>query len=256
MTNFFVQAIQKSYKEETGSSSIYLLFPVFVGYTINFMIFQVRCAFRLKKLHGVYWGKPFSAILRPVNKESKKMLSGIQADYEDEVDSVEIIKYRIHWPNIMALTARGGVGFMQLLSYMAVQYYSLEAEINFSLVSNIFAITPFTTAIMFFAIFREKLSFIHMLGIVLISGGIVMLTQSYPSSHEKEEGKISILVPILFALMYSLLNSSCQAISRFAKLKTGIDSFQLILSGLFFEAVLIFGLFLYFPKPYSVAQFC
>ena len=52
------------------------------------------------------------------------------------------------------------------------------AHVNFSLIMNLYSLTPFITAILFYAVFKERLNKMHILGMIFIFGCILITSES------------------------------------------------------------------------------
>jgi drug/metabolite transporter (DMT)-like permease len=52
------------------------------------------------------------------------------------------------------------------------------AGINFSLILNLYSLTPFLTAILFYLVFKERLAKAHILGMIFIFGCVVVTGES------------------------------------------------------------------------------
>jgi len=73
---------------------------------------------------------------------------------------------------------------------MSAFYTASLAMINFSLIINLYALTPFLNSLAFYYCFRESLNKLHLIGMVLILGCITLTGMSSNESHKKdEEGK-------------------------------------------------------------------
>ncbi len=87
-------------------------------------------------------------------------------------------KPTINWFNIMGVIARTCVHLVTFVVHSAVLFYSTEAGINFSLIINLYSLTPFFTAIAFFCFFKERLTRIHLIGMLFIFGCVYITSQS------------------------------------------------------------------------------
>ena len=74
---------------------------------------------------------------------------------------------------------------------MLAFYTATLALINFSLIINLYALTPFVNSIAFYVIFKERLTKLHIIGMVLILGCIVMTGMSSKNHSEENDGKAS-----------------------------------------------------------------
>lgn len=61
---------------------------------------------------------------------------------------------------------------------MSVIYTSDKAGINLSLILNLYSLTPFLTAILFFIVFKEKLNKMHILGMIFLFGCVGITGES------------------------------------------------------------------------------
>lgn len=107
--------------------------------------------------------------------------------------------YNIKWMGI-----KGFVSVVGIYLKIAVLYTATLASINYSLISNIYSLTPFLLAISFYFLYKEVLSSIHVIGIVTIITGIV-LTGVGQSSTSSSDESLSVIVPIMIAVVYSII---------------------------------------------------
>lgn len=116
--------------------------------------------------------------------------------------------------------------------HAAVLYSSTLAHINFSLILNLYSMTPFLTAIAFYMMFKERLHKMHLIGMFLILGCITCTSLSqtdfskHPNPHKDpdEPKDFSVLIPIGIALLATIFFTVINVISRYTVLKGTITS--------------------------------
>jgi drug/metabolite transporter (DMT)-like permease len=85
---------------------------------------------------------------------------------------------------VASVLARTAAHLLSFFLHASVLYYSNEANINFSLVINLYSLTPFFTALLFFCFFNEAVNRSHMLGMFFIFSCIYITSQSTSSGQE------------------------------------------------------------------------
>jgi drug/metabolite transporter (DMT)-like permease len=68
----------------------------------------------------------------------------------------------------MAVIVRSFALILIFFVHASVLYYSSEAKINFSLVVNLYSLTPFLTAVAFYCFFKELIKTSHLIGMFFI----------------------------------------------------------------------------------------
>lgn len=84
---------------------------------------------------------------------------------------------------MMAVALRSLTSIIGLFVHMSVMRTAELAGVNFSLVLNLYSLTPFLTAILFYAVFKEKLAKAHILGMLFIFGCVVVTGESNSHGH-------------------------------------------------------------------------
>jgi drug/metabolite transporter (DMT)-like permease len=79
---------------------------------------------------------------------------------------------------MFAVTFRSLMSLIGLFVHMSVLRTAELAGVNFSLILNLYSLTPFLTAVLFYAVFKEKLSRVHLLGMVFIFSCVVVTGES------------------------------------------------------------------------------
>ena len=100
---------------------------------------------------------------------------------------------------------------------MAVLESAEMAGINFSLVLNLYSLTPFLTAILFYAAFKERLAKTHIVGMFFIFACIAITSESNTSKPSDDSGKsyISVMIPVCLALCVTVFYTSTNFLTRF-----------------------------------------
>jgi drug/metabolite transporter (DMT)-like permease len=101
------------------------------------------------------------------------------------------------------------------------------AGINFSLILNLYSLTPFLTAILFYLVFKEKLAKVHLLGMIFIFACVVVTGESN-SEQEVKPGQLSVLVPLFLALSATIFFTLTNFSSRYFVEKGCLSSAQLL----------------------------
>ena len=70
------------------------------------------------------------------------------------------------------------MSLMGLFVHMSVLRTAELAGVNVSLVLNLYSLTPFLTALLFFAVFREKLAKVHIVGMLFIFACVIVTGES------------------------------------------------------------------------------
>ncbi len=144
---------------------------------------------------------------------------------------------------------------------MLAFYTASLALINFSLIINLYALTPFVNSIAFFLVFKERLNRLHLIGMVLILGCIVLTGMSSSNKHDNdknddiEEPKISLLVPLALGLTNTLVFVGINLISRYLAISGYIKSTQLSADTMIVQGLVFATLFAIIPKTITVESF-
>lgn len=131
------------------------------------------------------------------------------------------------------------------------------AHINFSLIANIYSITPFWVAVAFYFLFKEHITKIHLLGIILITTCILMTGLSAAAHHGTSahgEPTLPVIVPLIMALVYTVALTTVSWTTRYVVKNSQMSVQQLmadsyILNGIVFLIVLFI---LGFNYPYKI----
>ena len=125
---------------------------------------------------------------------------------------------RINKFNIWAVCLRTTVQVITVVLKILVMKTAAAAHINFSLVANIYSITPFWVAVAFYFIFKERITKIHLLGIVLITICILMTGLSSAAHHSTttdSEASLHTIVPLVMALIYTIALTTISWTTRY-----------------------------------------
>ena len=120
-----------------------------IGYVLAFFIYHINQIINNKKLYGKGWDKSRSRYFRPNGS--------------------------LNWFNILGIITRAGLAFLgTILIYLTFQY-SVLAGIISSIVISILSGTAFFTSLAFYLIYREMLTIRHLVGMILLIGGIFVI---------------------------------------------------------------------------------
>lgn len=177
------------------SSTMSLLFANFAAYYTFAIAYHMKQAIQLKMKYGTYWSKEHSTYLVTIENESLKSYSGVRllpANYYQGK------KYKINKFNAIAMACRLLCALCASMTRLGVIYTESLANLNFSLISNILALTPFIVAVLFYFAYKEKLNVWYIIGIALILTCAIITSLSSSSTGE---GSLSASVPVLLAIL-------------------------------------------------------
>jgi len=180
--------------------------PAVMGYLVSCIIYHIREAVKIHKEHGRFWTTHNSAYL----------LTRAQR-VEDEWTRAS----RFNLFNIFGVLGRTFVHLIQFVLHSATIYYATLAHLNFSLIINLYSLTPFFTAVAFFLLFREKLSKYHIVGMFFIFGCVYITGKSETTKKltntmgAQQEESVSPLIPVGMAIMSTLCFTASNSIGRF-----------------------------------------
>lgn len=140
----------------------------------------------------------------------------------------------MNWFNVFAVIGRATVHLSIFCLHSAVLYYSSQANINFSLIINLYSLTPFFTAIAFYLFFKERLNMNHGIGMLFIFGCVYITSLSKSEGKDaKSEPSVSVLVPVSLAICATLAFTISSSYSRFVIKKANgkLSSLQLLADG-------------------------
>ena len=198
--NFLLSIVMDKEEKQTPGFRIAVFLPIFVGYFWTAFIYHAKAALSNKKKYGFLWSIETSPYIicnetRQIN-EMPKASSGeisqqgenLQSNSASDFSAPQIAKKthrQVNWFNLVGTVSRALVTLSSYILHAAVLYTSTLAGINFSLILNVYSMSPFLTAITFFFIFKEKIHKMHIVGMILILGCIVCtsLSQTDFSSH-------------------------------------------------------------------------
>lgn len=119
------------------------------------------------------------------------------------------------------MLARTTIHIISFILHSAVLHYSTAAQVNFSLIINLYSLTPFFTAVAFWIFFNEKLKKTHIIGMLLIFSCVYVTSQAEgnaKSNHNKAaQGSptVSVAVPITLAIVSTLCFTTSNSLGRF-----------------------------------------
>ena len=164
-------------KENVNKFSFSIFLPIFVGFFVTSSAYHIKEAVKLRRRNGVFWMKEHSAYLQ--YKESTPLREYVDDGIEVIIpDKAKKSKVKIQWYNIFAIIVRSIFSLGALFTHMAVIRTSDLADINLSLILNLYSLTPFLTAILFFIVFKERLNKLHILGMVFIFSCVIITGES------------------------------------------------------------------------------
>ena len=177
-----------------------------MGYLVSCIIYHIREAVKIHREHGRLWTTHNSAYL----------LTRAQ-----RVDSDWTRSSRFNLFNLFGVLGRTLVHLIQFVLHSATIYYATLAHLNFSLIINLYSLTPFFTAVAFFLLFGEKLNRYHIVGMAFIFG-CVYITGKGETTHKlastmsgQQEEPVSPVIPVGMAVMSTLSFTASNSIGRF-----------------------------------------
>jgi drug/metabolite transporter (DMT)-like permease len=120
-----------------------------------------------------------------------------------------------NWKAVFAVIFRSVMSLMGQFMNMLVMLSAELAGINFSLVMNLYSLTPFLMAILFFSVFKEKLARAHMVGMIFIFACVLITGESNSQAEKPADAKISALIPLFLALLASVNFTITNFLSRY-----------------------------------------
>jgi drug/metabolite transporter (DMT)-like permease len=108
---------------------------------------------------------------------------------------------------------------------MAVLETTELAGVHMSLILNLYSLTPFITAILFFIVFRERLARAHIVGMILLMCCVVITGESSHEEQEEEKTwKLTVFVPLTLAIVGTFIFTNTNFLSRYFVQKYNIRS--------------------------------
>ena len=209
--------------KEQNDFSFVIFLPIFVGYSLTSVVYHSKEAIKSKKNEGALWLKERSAYLS--FKETKKLnqLPSSPETTDDNYYVKQPARLVINWYNVWAIFIRSFFSLGGLFLHMTVLHTAERAKINFSIILNLYSLTPFLTAILFYIVFKERLTKLHVAGMFLIFGCIAITSESN-CQRIQEPGEISIMVPICCALTATCFFTLTNFMSRYFTWKGTLTS--------------------------------
>ena len=161
--------------------TIYLLNVFQVVY---FMIYHIYVGRQLKEQKGKYWTREDSAYFKRDGRLDKRLTFIV----------------------LLRFVTQG----VQTLNMFYILTTSIASGINASIIFSIYATTSLICALVFYLVYHEKLTYKHVIGIVMVFLSVVLISNGdyNPSEETKEklgiqneEDRVSVMVPITFAFM-------------------------------------------------------
>lgn len=110
---------------------------------------------------------------------------------------------------------RGILGTCCWFNFFNIIEKTIQSGVNPSVVVSLATITSFTTAIVFYFIFQEKLQFRHLIGMVLATASVILIAYS-EESQLQNDGRLSVFVPIAYESIQIVFYTTNLVITRFA----------------------------------------
>jgi drug/metabolite transporter (DMT)-like permease len=142
--------------------------------------------------------------------------------------------------------SRTTVHIVSFFLHSGVLYYSTEANVNFSLIINLYSLTPFSTAIAFYCFFREKVNKNHGIGMFFIFACALITSQSQgaldPDTNQR--ASVPVYVPVTLALMATICFTMMSTIGRYVVTegKGVLSSQQLVADCYILQSVIMLSL--------------
>ena len=140
---------------------VVMFLPAFVGFFTTSILSTLKQAYTSWRQTGKLWNLKDSAYLIGPSESFPIIMS-------DEGELSKNDRVRLNVFNIVAVLTKSLVAFCTQLMKILVMYTAALAGLNYSLVVNMYSLTPFLTAIAFYILFKEKLNSMHLIGIGLL----------------------------------------------------------------------------------------
>ncbi len=128
---------------------------------------------------------------------------------------------------------------------------------NYSLITNIAALAPFMTALVFYFLFKERLDAIYLVGIVLIliCAFLTTLASSVTQLASDSDETYSPALPITLTIIATIFHAFISAMTRHIVNTTNMNVFQVIADSYIQEGILFLILFIHSDYSYSMILF-
>jgi len=84
--------------------------------------------------------------------------------------------YRLNWFNVCGLVLRTLLIHASMMAFYLVLVYVDKAKVNLAVISSMFSIAAFFTALVFYLVFNERLELKHYVGMTLLTIAIAIIT--------------------------------------------------------------------------------
>jgi multidrug transporter EmrE-like cation transporter len=121
---------------------------------------------------------------------------------------ISICNGKFNYHSVVLMMTRSMFLMTTQMMYIVASYYCLQAGINYALIVNIFGFAPFLTAFFFYFVYKEGLTYLHFMGMTLMTTCVILLNvASSSSSDEDEDGEeyISVMYPIAAGIFLAFL---------------------------------------------------
>ncbi|CDW74701.1 UNKNOWN [Stylonychia lemnae] len=270
--NLVLQVVYAFDENKNRGFRIEILLPVFVGYFITAFSIHMSLAYQTKQKYGSYWVKEASSYLRcseqiRINLKNNGSSAGEKLGYSENIQShhqsdLSMTKntISINKSTIALVLLRSMVMLTAYFVHMAAFYTSQRAQINFSLIINIYALCPFLNSIMFYLLFKETVKKIHIIGMIIIFAAIVITSLSQDTSHHNNSNSddvepMSIMVPIGLAALNTNMFVASNVFARFMQVKQILSSKQNTADCCLIQATIIAIIFVFMVDDLSARTF-
>lgn len=174
--------------------------PSVLGYIVSCLLYHVKEALTVYREHGSCWNHEKSAYLMNSSPSERNTFNGGLRNRGER---------RVNWFNVCAILGRTSIHLVSFFLHSSVLYYSTEAHINFSLIINMYSLTPFFTAIAFYCFFNERLNMSHGIGMLFIFSCVYITSQSEGASRSAQSTLDPPAVPVILPVTLAIISTLC-----------------------------------------------
>ena len=137
----------------------YVLFlPVFIGYLTTSLSYHIKEAIQSKSRHGTIWSLKNSSYLSsdecfPLSAHKDLRIDSTNSTQANEDAKSPSRKLRCKYFNLFGVLLKALVMMISHAFKISVMYTAAYAGLSYSLVINLYSLTPFLTAIAFYVLF-------------------------------------------------------------------------------------------------------
>ena len=164
---FLLQVVVYSH---LANLNLVLFLPVFIGWMTTSLTYHIKEAVGNIRKNGTIWSMKTSAYFK--SEETDQFIT-YQDTLRDTSDGSGG-KISINRFNVIAVLTKSLVTMSSQAMKISVMYTAACAGLSYSLVINLYSLTPFFTAIAFYFLFKEKLNSMHLIGMALLFVCIVI----------------------------------------------------------------------------------